>query len=205
MNKIYNHQTSSLSELDMKMVRAVPSGGNWKNIPNEIPSSRLENIRKSGGRTTYYGRLVWEKPSYTINTYFNRPGNGCFIHPDDTSAKKPQHRLISFREAARLQSFRDDFKFYGSKTSIFKQIGNAVPPLLSYFIAKKLKVKNGIDLFCGCGGLSNGFEMSGTKIILGSDVNKHFLETWKNNHKGEAILGDIQNTKTKDQIIKWFN
>lgn len=202
MNKIYNHQTTSLSEIDMRMVRSIPMGGNWKNIPKSIPSLRLDKIRLSGGRTTYYGRLRWEKPAYTISTYFNRPGNGCFIHPDDSSSKYPQHRLISFREAARLQSFKDDFKFYGSKTSIFKQIGNAVPPLLAYFIARKLNVKNGIDLFCGCGGLSNGFEMSGTKIILGSDINKHFLETWKNNHKGEAILGDIQNKNVKKLIIK---
>ena len=116
MSKLYNHQTASLSEIDLKMIKSVPSGGNWKNIPKSIPSERLNKIRKSGGRTTYYGRLRWDKPSYTINTYFNRPGNGCFMHPDDKKSKNPQHRLISFREAARIQSFQDDFKFFGSKT-----------------------------------------------------------------------------------------
>ena len=201
MSKLYNHQTASLSEIDLKMIKSVPSGGNWKNIPKSIPSERLNKIRKSGGRTTYYGRLRWDKPSYTINTYFNRPGNGCFMHPDDKKSKNPQHRLISFREAARIQSFQDDFKFFGSKTSIFKQIGNAVPSLMAYFIAKKFKAKNAIDLFCGCGGLSKGFELAGTKILLGCDQDKNFMETWKNNHKGTPILGSLTENKTKELII----
>ena len=201
MSRLYNHQTASLSEIDLKMIKSVPSGGNWKDIPESIPSERLNKIRKSGGRTTYYGRLRWDKPSYTINTYFNRPGNGCFMHPDDKKSKNPQHRLISFREAARIQSFQDDFKFYGSKTSIFKQIGNAVPPLMAYFIAKKIEAKNAIDLFCGCGGLSKGFELAGTKILLGCDQDKNFIETWKNNHKGTPILGSLTENKTKELII----
>ena len=60
MSKLYNHQTASLSEIDLKMIKSVPSGGNWKNIPKSIPSERLNKIRKSGGRTTYYGRLRWD-------------------------------------------------------------------------------------------------------------------------------------------------
>ena len=202
MSKLYNHQTASLSLIDLRMIRSVPSGGNWKNIPKSIPSERIKKIRLTGGRTTYYGRLRWDKPSYTINTYFNRPGNGCFMHPDDGQSQNPQHRLLSFREAARIQSFQDDFKFYGSKTSIFKQIGNAVPPLMAYFIAKKIKAKNAIDLFCGCGGLSKGFELAGTKILVGCDKDKNFMETWKNNHKGIAVTGSLTEGETKKLIIQ---
>ena len=202
MPKLYNHQTASLSLIDLRMIRSVPSGGNWKNIPKSIPSERIKKIRVTGGRTTYYGRLRWDKPSYTINTYFNRPGNGCFMHPDDEQSQNPQHRLLSFREAARIQSFQDDFKFYGSKTSIFKQIGNAVPPLMAYFIAKKIKAENAIDLFCGCGGLSKGFELAGTKILIGCDKDKNFMETWKNNHKGIAVTGSLTEDETKKLIIQ---
>ena len=202
MPKLYNHQTASLSLIDLRMIRSVPTGGNWKNIPKSIPSERIKKIRLTGGRTTYYGRLRWNKPSYTINTYFNRPGNGCFMHPDDGQSKNPQHRLLSFREAARIQSFQDDFKFFGSKTSIFKQIGNAVPPLMAYFIAKKFKAKNAIDLFCGCGGLSKGFELAGTKILVGCDKDKNFMETWKNNHKGIAVTGSLTESETKKLIIQ---
>ena len=44
MNKIFNHQTASLSEIDLKMIKSVPSGGNWKNIPKSIPSERLKEL-----------------------------------------------------------------------------------------------------------------------------------------------------------------
>ena len=135
---LYNHQTSSLSDIDLRMVKAIPTGGNWKNIPLDIPSKRVEGIRATGGRTTYYGRLRWDYPAYTIATYFNRPGNGCNIHPNDSNSPNPQHRLLSFREAARIQSFPDDFRFHGSKTSMYKQIGNAVPPLFSKLIAETI-------------------------------------------------------------------
>ena len=114
------------------MVKHIPEGGNWRNIPETVPSKRLDQIRKSGGRTTYYGRLRNDKPSYTISTYFNRLGNGCYIHPNQDS-------LISLREGARLQSFKDSFYFCGPKTSIYKQIGNAVPPLLGRTIAELIK------------------------------------------------------------------
>ena len=193
---IYNHVTYSLSDLDMRMVRSIPPGGNWQNIPKSIPSKRLEQIRKSGGRTTLYGRMEWNKPSYTITTYFNRPGNGTYIHPE-------QDRVISAREAARFQSFPDNFIFLGAKTNLLKLIGNAVPPLLAYFIARKIKnktkTKNVLDLFCGAGGLSLGFTWAGYKIVAANDNYKPAYETFKKNHKDTIIIsGDI----TKDEIKK---
>lgn len=197
---LYNHITYPLSENDLKMVVAIPEGGNWKHIPLNVPSRRLEQIRKTGGRTTLYGRLSWAKPSYTITTYFNRPGNGAYIHPKD-------NRVISAREAARLQSFPDDYIFYGSKTSFCKQIGNAVPPLLAYSIAKKIKeytgTKNILDLFCGSGGLSKGFEWAGYNIIAANDNFKYACETYKNNHKGTILVeGDITKKDIKEKLYK---
>jgi DNA (cytosine-5)-methyltransferase 1 len=138
---IKNHYSAKLSALDVRMVKNVPPGGNWKNIPTSIPSKRLEQIRigfenGSGSRSTYYGRLLPNKPAYTISTYFNRPGNGCFIH-----YATDQHRLISQREAARLQSFPDDFIFEGAVTSQYRQIGNAVPWPLAYHVAKNIPLE----------------------------------------------------------------
>lgn len=197
---LYNHITYPLSENDLKMVNAIPEGGNWKHIPLHIPSKRLEQIRKSGGRTTLYGRLKWNKPSYTITTYFNRPGNGAYIHPED-------NRVISAREAARLQSFPDNYVFFGSKTSFCKQIGNAVPPLLAYSIAKKIKqqtkTKNVLDLFCGSGGLSKGFEWAGYNIIAANDNFSAACETYKNNHKKTIMVeGDITKKEVKNELYK---
>jgi DNA (cytosine-5)-methyltransferase 1 len=85
-------------------------------------------IRKTSGGTDLFGRLWWDRPSFTIRTEFFKPEKGRYLHPE-------QHRPITHREAARLQSFPDSFHFCGSKISIARQIGNAVPPLLAARLA----------------------------------------------------------------------
>ena len=201
--KLYNHIAPGLSKLEWEMVQHIPPGGNWQNIPATIPSQRLEQIRLSGGRTTYYGRLEFDKPSFTITTYFNRLGNGCNLHPS-------QYRIISTREGARLQSFRDNYIFYGTKTSQYKQIGNAVPPLLARAIAEivkpHLKNKTFIDLFAGAGGMSEGFIMEGFKMIAANEIEANYFETYKRNHTdfntgNNCILGDITSPTVKQEII----
>lgn len=201
--KIYNHIAPGLSKLEWRMAQHIKPGGNWQDIPKDIPSKRLEQIRKSGGRTTYYGRLLSDKPAYTITTYFNRLGNSSNLHPN-------QQRMISIREGARLQSFRDDYIFYGPKTSQYKQIGNAVPPLLARIIAETIKPHlksfNFVDLFSGAGGMSEGFSMEGFKPIVANEIEKHFLKTYQKNHpNAECILGDINASKTKEEIISKIN
>ncbi|MHA2162393.1 MAG: DNA (cytosine-5-)-methyltransferase [Candidatus Thorarchaeota archaeon] len=180
---LYNHVCAKLSDLDMEMIQSIPPGGNWKDIPvnTAVKSSRVMQIRESGGRTTYYGRLRTDLPSYTINTYFNRPGNGTFIHPY-------QNRLISHREASRLQSFPDSFRFLGSNSSIYRQIGNAVPPLMARALGLCFKNGNVVDLFAGAGGLSRGLELAGHKMILASDIDSNMCQTLAFNHPKAAIL-----------------
>lgn len=85
-------------------------------------------IRKESGGTDLFGRLWWDRPAFTIRTEFYKPEKGRYLHPE-------QHRPITHREAARLQSFPDSFIFTGSKIEIAKQIGNAVPPLMAARIA----------------------------------------------------------------------
>ena len=85
-------------------------------------------IRKTAGGTDLFGRLWWDRPACTIRTEFFKPEKGRYLHP-------AQHRPITHREAARFQSFPDEFKFCGTKTEIAKQIGNAVPPLLAARLA----------------------------------------------------------------------
>lgn len=202
--KIANHYTSRLSKLDLMMIEAVPPGGNWKNIPESIPSKRLEQIRISfaagkGSRSTYYGRLKQDAPSYTINTYFNRPGNGCHIHYDYEGG---QHRVISQREAARLQSFPDNFVFCGCRTAVNEQIGNAVPPLLSYQIALHLGSPGlFVDLFGGAGGLALGFAYAGWQPVIANDVMASALETYANNIDKSVVLGDIRSEEVSSQIV----
>lgn len=201
--EVLNHTSFKLSDLDMEMVRSVRQGGNWKQIPLSIAekSKRLMKIRETGGRTTLYGRLHYEKPSYTITTYFNRPGNGTNIHPI-------QDRVLSVREAARIQSFPDDFYFYGNKKDKLNQIGNAVPPLMAYQIAKKIKenisVDTSLDLFNGAGGMTTGFKLAGYKSVLMNDIDKSALITAKiNNPEIYSFLGDITIEKNRDFIIEY--
>lgn len=204
MIKIPNHYTPKLSDLDLQMVRAIPPGGNWKNIPITIPSKRLEQIRESyakggGSRSTYYGRLRPDAPSYTISTYFNRPGNGCYIHYDYAGG---QHRVISQREAARLQSFPDSFVFYGNRSAINTQIGNAVPPLLAYQIALHLGEPGiFIDLFSGAGGLGLGFIWAGWQPIVANDVILPAVETYTKNIHSCAVPGDIRDQTVIEKIV----
>lgn len=197
---IYNHYAAKLSDLDMQVVKCVPPGGNWKDIPESIPSRRLEQIRESykagkGSRSTYYGRLRPNMPAYTINTYFNRPGNGCHMHYE-------QDRTLSQREAARIQTFPDSFEFKGSINAINNQIGNAVPVLLAYQIAEEIPFKGQfVDLFCGAGGLALGFIWSGWKPIIANDIDKYAIETHKANIGEEAICGDINSDEVFETIV----
>ena len=199
---IPNHVSPKLSELDLMFARAVPPGGNWKDIPESIPSQRLKQIRESyargeGSRSTYYGRLLSGEPAYTISTYFGRPGNGCHLHFDAS-----QDRTLSYREAARLQSFPDSFVFTGPNTAIAKQIGNAVPPLLAYWLATAFG-KPGIliDLFAGAGGLSLGFHWAGWKSVVASDIDEHAMATFAKNIHQNVLVGDIRAPETRSGII----
>jgi len=131
-SKITDHIVSRLSELDRYIISHVKPGGNYMNIPKSVKSARIRRLQENGGHTTCYGRLDPYQPSYTINTYFNRPNVGCNIH-------YKYDRLITVREALRLQSFPDSFRVV-SKSKLGRNliVGNAVPPLLAQIIAFEL-------------------------------------------------------------------
>jgi DNA (cytosine-5)-methyltransferase 1 len=112
--------------------RCVPEGGNRFDLQRKRPDLTPKCwIRKKSGGTDLFGRLWGDRPAFTIRTEFFKPEKGRYLHPS-------QHRPITHREAARLQSFPDSFKFTGTKIEIAKQIGNAVPPLLGQRVAEVL-------------------------------------------------------------------
>ncbi|MDM8292057.1 DNA cytosine methyltransferase [Faecalicoccus pleomorphus] len=136
---VSEHFVSKLSELDKYIISYVKPGGNYMDIPTEVNSDRIRRLQREGGHTTCYGRLSPDKPSYTINTYFNRPNVGCNIHYSEP-------RLITVREALRLQSFPDKYEIVSSsKQGRNLIVGNAVPPILAKIIAKQLKKYLGED------------------------------------------------------------
>ena len=130
---ISEHDYPTMSKLDQYICSHVKPGGNYMDIPDEVPSVRIKRLKRDGGHTTCYGRMLPNKPSYTINTYFNRPNVGCNIH-------YKYDRIITLREAMRLQTFPDDYEFVSkSKQGKNLIVGNAVPTHLAYVLATKLK------------------------------------------------------------------
>lgn len=131
---ITEHSWPTMSELDKYICKHVKPGGNYMDIPDDVKSVRIKRLKREGGHTTCYGRLDPDKPAYTINTYFNRPNVGCNIHYS-------QDRLITLREAMRLQTFPDDYEFVAnSKQAKNRIVGNAVPPILAYQLALQIRL-----------------------------------------------------------------
>jgi len=124
------HFGRSPTPVSMARYKAIPKEGmNRFDLQERAPQLTPKCwIRKKKGGTDLFGRLWWKKPAVTIRTEFFKPEKGRYLHPS-------QHRPITHREAARFQSFPDDFIFTGSKIEIARQIGNAVPPLLAARIA----------------------------------------------------------------------
>jgi DNA (cytosine-5)-methyltransferase 1 len=124
------HECPRMSEMDKLFVEHIPPGGNYLNIPDSIATSRVMKFKRTGGRTTTYGRLHPDRPAYTINTYFRRPNVGSNFHYSEP-------RLITAREAMRFQSIPDHFEISSEYPRDVRNalIGNAVPPLMSRAIA----------------------------------------------------------------------
>jgi len=121
---LLNHKIHNHSEKTLNRMSRIKPGENWKNLKEH---NTIKSVHSGA-----YGRMEWNKKAVTITTRFDTPSAGRFIHPK-------YNRNITAREAARLQSFPDNFIFYGTKTSICKQIGNAVPPLLAEFLGETIK------------------------------------------------------------------
>ena len=127
--EIYNHTTSGLAQINLERLKYIPQGGSWRDIPHELLPAGLKRARRSD-HTKRYGRLHPDGLCSTVLTKCD-PHWGSFFHPF-------QDRIISVREAARIQSFPDDFVFTGSITQQYEQVGNAVPVLLAKTIGESV-------------------------------------------------------------------
>lgn len=115
---VRNHIAATHSEKVKTIISLVPDGGNYKDLPEEYRSSRNFHVA--------WTRFHSQKPAPTIDT-----GHRHHFH-------YKYNRVPTVRECARLQSFPDDFVFLGNKTQQFRQVGNAVPPLMAQAIAEQL-------------------------------------------------------------------
>jgi DNA (cytosine-5)-methyltransferase 1 len=129
------HRTTKLSDMNLRRIKASKPNGTWLDWNEDL---QLVCHKKKTGRTykAVYGRMTWDEPSSTITTQFYNYGTGRFGHPT-------QNRALTIREAAILQTFPEDYKFYESEKDIFIKrfgvyIGNAVPVELGVVIGKSI-------------------------------------------------------------------
>ncbi len=129
---LLNHWCRKLCPINAKRAMHIPPGGNWRDIPFDLlPAGMKKALRKD--HTTRYGRLSPDGLSGTLLTKPD-PHWGTFLHFDSK-----QERLISVREAARIQSFPDTHHFFGSQVDQYRLCGNAVPPLMASAIACQVR------------------------------------------------------------------
>ena len=124
-NGLTEHAAPRNGEHLIRIMEALKEGQSKDDLP--------EAIRPKSGYPNTYAKLWWDRPSTTITRNFACPSSSRCIHPRDS-------RAMSIREGARLQSFPDDYQFYGKDGMKRLEIGNAVPPLLSQAIAKQMLV-----------------------------------------------------------------
>lgn len=127
---IFNHVAPTLGAINLERMKHIPEGGSWRDIPVELLPAGMKRARRSD-HTKRYGRLRKDGFASTILTKCD-PHWGAFFHPE-------QDRVITVREAARLQCFPDKIRFEGSRVEQYKQVGNAVPVLLSAAVAKIIR------------------------------------------------------------------
>ncbi len=121
---VRDHVTRFHGEKDVAAFRHMQEGDMYGAVPEELRRYRSDIF------VDKFHRMMWERPAWTVTAHIAKDGYK-YIHPE-------QHRTLSVREAARIQSFPDRFRFAGSRTHRFTQIGNAVPPKLATALGRTL-------------------------------------------------------------------
>ncbi|MCM3401121.1 DNA cytosine methyltransferase [Cytobacillus oceanisediminis] len=130
-DKIFNHVRTETREVALKRFQSLKEGQNFHDLDESLKTTYTDHSRT---QNTIYRRLAYNEPSDTVLN----ARKSMWVHP-------AKDRAISIREAARLQSFQDSYKFFGSKDSQYQQIGNAVPPLLARAIAEAVLQSMGVN------------------------------------------------------------
>jgi DNA (cytosine-5)-methyltransferase 1 len=121
---VHDHITRAVRPDDMQAFELLPEGGTYSDLPAKLQRYRTDIF------TDKYKRLAWGELSRTITAHLAKDGY-WYIHPE-------QHRTLSIREAARIQTFPDWFRFAGQPSHRYRQIGNAVPPMLGDAVGRCL-------------------------------------------------------------------
>jgi len=126
---VFNHEAAQLSAINLKRLAHIPPGGNWTHIPRDLLPEGMKRARISD-HTKRYGRVDPDGLASTILTKCD-PHWGAYFH-------YAQDRAFTVREAARLQTFPDSYRFTGSRVEQYEQVGNAVPPFLAAAVGRSI-------------------------------------------------------------------
>jgi len=129
VKRLYNHVAPTLQDINLQRLKHIPQGGSWRDIPHRLLPAGMKLARRSD-HTKRYGRLHPDGLASTILTKCDLHW-GAYIHPT-------QERTLTVREAARCQSFPDRIRFLGPRVEQFRQVGNAVPPLLARAVGRSV-------------------------------------------------------------------
>jgi DNA (cytosine-5)-methyltransferase 1 len=162
------HKAVSHKQSTVDIIKKVPHNGG--NLPEGVGPECLTRVN---GFYDVYGRLSWDKPAITITHYARNPASGRYSHP-------VQDRGLTAREVARLQSFPDGFIFEGKSDDIYRQIGEAVPPLLACGVAVNVLIE-----YLSCEPTSRQLETATSVIEL--PVSNSY----------SSVIAGIKNTRKK--------
>lgn len=212
------HRAPSHTERILRRIEATPpDGGDRRSLSSTDQLSCHTSLDASStpGFTDVYGRLRWDQPSVTITAKSSTPSCGRFLHPE-------QHRNITVREAAILQGFPQDFEFLGPFVGQYRQIGEAVPPLVARWLAAGVldhlrpqvppvtaeeegeadgeEELVAVEAFCGSGGMSLGLQEAGLDLVLAFDLDEDAVETFRRNIHDRAEVLDARSSSTPEAI-----
>lgn len=159
-NEVTDHFLQKMTDLQLKRIKALKSGQTMKDLPTELQHESFKKrahrrvmdgtpIEKRGGAPSGLKRLFFDEPSLTITGAATRE----FIHP-------VEDRPLTIREAARIQTFPDDFLFSGNSAEKIRQIGNAIPPLVAHIFAKHIEDVYGFEHQSASSGKLLGFTLT---------------------------------------------
>jgi DNA (cytosine-5)-methyltransferase 1 len=159
-SEVVDHFSPKITDLQLQRIEALKPGQTMKNLPTDLQHDSFQKranrrvmdgtpSENRGGAPSGLKRLFFDEPSLTITGASTRE----FIHPDE-------NRPLTIREAARIQTFSDDFIFSGNASQKIQQIGNAIPPLISYIFAKHIMDNYGFEQESNVSGRLLGFTLT---------------------------------------------
>jgi len=159
-NEVTEHFYPKMTDLQIQRIEALKPGQTMKNLPTDLQHESFQKranrrvmdgtpSENRGGAPSGLKRLFFDEPSLTITGASTRE----FIHPEED-------RPLTIRETARIQTFSDDFIFLGNTSQKIQQIGNAIPPLISYIFAKHIMDNYGFEQESSTAGRLLGFSLT---------------------------------------------